>query len=564
MVTIQLSRDTIILIAALAFLVLAILLAVIFPGQTPDTLPGGTSVADRATQQPTSAHGTPQPTEPAELTPTSEIAGGPTADPFQPGGYPGPEEATPDSSSGGVTLPTVFSNANSEDQLTQTPEVAGGGQTIPTDIPPFQPNRPGQTPTEQGSFSGQTTYPAPGVTATADTSADDDFEDEPDVATAQPTDDLFEPVATPQPTPRPTTQPRPRPTTQPAGGASGSGGADAATPRPRPTPAPTAPPIDVLRGNVRWTAAQSPIFVRRDLQLAPGATLIVEPGVEVRVAPGAALIVEGTLYSVGTSGQPVRFVGSSGERWEAIYGRPGSNIALEHTQISGGGNGGTVLLSEGGNLVLRGARINENGGHVQVTDSRLEVQDSEIAGNDMPYGSALEANYTGGNFVMLHNNRIGGNRLQPGTSPVRISSQSPFDTLNLDIQGNLLVGTEGPDLALSTNGPLSGGLTCNTLMGGPDGLSVRSETTQVPGFTLNVRDNAIEKHTPPIIPIYLEYGIGRGATSEVALDMRNNWWGHSLGPYDPERSADGRGEAVGDNIEFAPWLTERPACAPNP
>ena len=80
-------------------------------------------------------------------------------------------------------------------------------------------------------------------------------------------------------------------------------------------------------------------------------------------------------------------------------------------------------------------------------------------------------------------------------------------------------------------------------------------------MALNVRDNATEKHTPPIIPVYLTYGIGRGATSEIALDMRNNWWGSSLGPYEPERHADGRGEAVGDNIEFAPWLT---ASRPGP
>jgi hypothetical protein len=50
----------------------------------------------------------------------------------------------------------------------------------------------------------------------------------------------------------------------------------------------------------------------------------------------------------------------------------------------------------------------------------------------------------------------------------------------------------------------------------------------------------------------------------MAIDMRNNWWGDPTGPYDPERHADGRGEAVGDNIEYAPWLTDRPSCAPTP
>jgi hypothetical protein len=212
--------------------------------------------------------------------------------------------------------------------------------------------------------------------------------------------------------------------------------------------------------------------------------------------------------------------------------------------------------------VLHHTRINDNGGHLQVSDSRLEMRDSEIAGNDMPYGAALDASYLGGGIVIMTNNRIGGNRQQAGSPPVLLNNLSAFETLNLDLQGNLLVGKDAPDLVLFTNGPLQGGLTCNALIGGTNGLSIRSEAPQVPELALNVRDNATEKHTPPIIPVYLTYGIGRGATSEIALDMRNNWWGSSLGPYEPERHADGRGEAVGDNIEFAPWLTTRPACAP--
>ncbi|MEP7189774.1 MAG: hypothetical protein ABI901_11350, partial [Roseiflexaceae bacterium] len=341
-----------------------------------------------------------------------------------------------------------------------------------------------------------------------------------------------------------------------------------ATPRPPPTPRPptaiplpTPIPVDQLRGNIRWTAARSPIRLLRDQQLVPGATLIIEPGVEVRLAPGVAFFVEGTLYAIGTAERPIRFVNES-QRWEGLFGRPGSNIALEYTELRGGGAGGTVLTSESGNLVLHHARINDNGGHVQVSDSRLEMRDSEIAGNDMPYGAALDASYLVGGIVIMTNNRIGGNRQQAGSPPVSLNNLSAFETLNLDLQGNLLVGKDAPDLVLVTNGPVQGGLTCNALIGGTNGLSIRGETPQVPGLALNVRDNATEKHTPPIIPVYLKYGIGRGATSEIALDMRNNWWGNPIGPYEPDRYADGRGESVGDNIEFAPWLTARPACAP--
>jgi hypothetical protein len=529
-ITIHLTRDTLLLIAALAFLAVAILLAVIFPSASSSTsnlastavAQSGTSLPNaRATTVAVAAASTPNTSGP--LTADSNAAIGPTS-------YPAP-------------------NAESAQQvLSPTPSAAGA--------PVFDPNRTADT---TGGLLAQeaTAYPPPETTAVATSTAI-----VPTVsagATATRTPALFPAAATNVPSPEvsPTEQPtvaQIQPTRPPA---------PPPTPRP-PTaiPSPTPIPVDLLRGNIRWTAARSPIRLSRDQQLAPGATLVIEPGVEVRLAPGVSFFVEGTLYALGTADRPVRFVANEHQRWEGLFGRPGSNIALEYTEIHGGGAGGTLLTSEGGNLVLHHAQINDNGGHVQVTDSRLEVRDSEIAGNDMPYGAAIDASYIGGGIVIMTNNRIGGNRQQAGSPPVSLNNQSAFETLNLDLQGNLLVGKDAPDLVLSANGPLQGGLTCNALIGGTNGLSIRGETPQVPGFALNVRDNATEKHTPPIIPIYLTYGIGRGATSEIALDMRNNWWGSPAGPYEPDRHADGRGEAVGDNIEFAPWLTARPACAP--
>jgi hypothetical protein len=334
----------------------------------------------------------------------------------------------------------------------------------------------------------------------------------------------------------------------------------------------------VLRGNIRWTAAKGPILLRRDQQLVAGASLIIEPGVEVRLAPGVSFFIEGTLYAIGEPGRPVRFIGSERSRWEGLFGRPGSNIGMDNVEIRGGGAGGTVMTSEGGNLTLRHTRLVDNGGHIQINDSRMEIRDSEIAGNDMPYGAAIESSYTNGGFAILTNNRIGGNRLSGGAVPVQITARSAFDTVNLDIQGNLLVGQDGPDLVLFYNGPFPGGLditlpgpspfqgelACNTLMNGANGLSIRSEDIQVPRLPLRIHDNLIDDHTPPIIPIYLKYGLGRGATSEVSIDMRNNWWGDPSGPYEPDRHADGRGDAVGDMVDFDPWLTAPPPCAPKP
>ncbi len=505
-ITIRLTRDSMILVAALAFLGFAILLAIFFPPDrasitTSATIPVGTSGAPTST-----APAIPPPTQVEQaILSAPEVAAASRAT-LAPA-YPAPEAP-----------PTA----------------------APADQPIFDPVRPtGEIPTP--SFLTETTAELLPTTAPLPT-------------LAPPTPTLLPPVAIPTipPTATPGTisanfQQRP---VQPRDGI-------------RPTTAPTAAPLEILRGTNYWTVANSPLLVKRDTVVANGSALIIEPGVEIRMAPGVSLFVEGKLYALGKPGRGVRIIGSETRRWEGIFGQVGSDIVLENTEIHGGGAGGTLILSQGGSLALRGARITDNGGHIRAEDTRIEIRDSEITANDMPYGAALDLTYNYGGFATLINNRIGGNRMAQGSAPVLISHQSSVDIINLEIQRNLLVGQDGPNLAFDTNGVLQGNISCNALVGGSNGLSIRSSLPQVPALPLRVRDNAIEKHTPPIIPIYLQFGIGRGATSDVALDMSNNWWGNTLGPYEPDRHADGRGDAPGDTITFIPWRTTRPDCAPH-
>jgi hypothetical protein len=523
------NTDTLLLVAALVFLSIAILLAVLFP----------------PTQRQQAA-ATPQPSAVAQQTTTvipqataENIAGGATALPEQP--YPAPGDSVPTAfptssapADGLATQPTAYPAPGGQAGLEATALVptAAGLQGTPDPAAPTQPPFGAPQP------------PVPEITPA--TTAE---------ATVVPTAPAAPQVATPIPQAATSV-----PQTAPTASRQAASSDPPATRRPTQPPP---PPVDVVRGTTYWTAARSPIVLGRNVQIAPGAALIVEPGTEVRLGPGVAIFVEGQLLALGQPGNPVRFVGADRPRWEGIFGRAGSNIVLENTEVSGGGAGGTTIGVDGGTLALRGARIRDNGGHVRTSAGSVEVRDSEIAGNDLPYGAALDITFNGGGTVTLLGNRIGGNRMATGAPPVQITSQSTFDTVTLDIQRNLLVGQDGPDLALVTNGQLQGNIICNALIGGANGLSIRGGLAQVPGLpALRVRENAIEKHTPPILPVYLEFGIGRGATSSVALDMRENWWESEQGPYEPDRYADGRGDAVGANIEFQPWLRARPACAP--
>ncbi len=335
-------------------------------------------------------------------------------------------------------------------------------------------------------------------------------------------------------------------------------------------PVPTVPLVDMLAGTVHWSAAQSPVVLTRNTQVGPGSSLIIEPGVEVRLGWGTALTIDGgELHALGTPDQPVRFVSADGRRWQGIYGRAGSTIVLDNTRVEGGGASGTVLTSEQGELLIRGTTFTDNGGTILTNDSRVEIRDSHIYGNDLPYGGALNLTFNRGNFLTLTNNRIGGNRLSEGAPGVSIRHTSALDTLIMDVQGNLILSegnedTLGTNLHISTSGNLQGTIACNTMLGSMLGMGLRTDTLQVPGLELQVHDNIFDQHIPPVIPEYIRYGIGRGATSEVALDMRNNWWGNRSGPYHPAENADGRGNSVGNNIDYRPWLRDPPACAPLP
>lgn len=552
------SRDTLLLLGALAFLILAVGLTFLFPlGPNGEASPTGTPLAGAATATPASPSPEPTPLDetgyplPGQQLPTTPAdvpaASTPTGETDTTGetGYPGPAGGRP-------TAEVPFASPEPTENDDQDAEA----YPVPVGTPPLQ-----STP-----INGAPTFAPVRPTATPDVVAT--FPPPPAPA---PTDNLggfqqtVQPTATPEPPPdQAPTQPPPDPLPPtPVPAATPDLGKDVPPPTPVAPPAPPQPPTDVLRGNVRWRADQSPIILPRNVQLAPGAVLIIEPGVEVRLGPGVAFYVDGAqLMALGTAERPVRFVNDTGVRWEGMYGRPGSSILLEHVEMRGGGAGGTVIATEQTDMVIRRSRFNDNGGTILLTDTRLEMRDSEIAGNDMPYGAALDLTFTRGNAVILSGNRIAGNRLSPGAPNVSINSQSPFDTLNLDIQGNLVRGGTGGNLLLTTNGALQGTLACNAMVGSSQGLSVRTQTLQAPMPQLTIVNNLIDQHTPPIEPIYLEFGIGRGATSEVALDMRNNWWGEASGPYHPLANPQGRGDAVGANITFAPWLTAPPACLP--
>lgn len=330
------------------------------------------------------------------------------------------------------------------------------------------------------------------------------------------------------------------------------------------------PRADEITRNTTWDKSR---VLARDVHIARNATLFISAGVEVRLAPGVAIFVDGSLVVFGTGSQRVRLLKAEAGRWEGIFGLPDSTLQLQYVDIEGAGAGGTVLASEAGSqLLLDNARIVAGGGQLRTINTRVIITNTEIVGNEAPYGAVIDLFYDSqqapdkpsSRSVRLEFNRIDANQLSPGAPTVRITNRNASALVDFWIVGNYFKGDRGPELDLTSNGQLQGNILCNSFLGGTNGIALHSETAP-PSLQLivNVRANAIEQHQPAADNAILQrLGIGRGATSDLSLDMRENWWGNASGPYSPDRNAGGAGNAVGINVAFQPWLAARPACVP--
>lgn len=119
----------------------------------------------------------------------------------------------------------------------------------------------------------------------------------------------------------------------------------------------------IVSSNTTWSRANSPYRLTQNVQIAYGATLTIEPGVEVQ---GASKRIEvwGVLSASGTASSPVRLdsthVVPRGAHLQPFH------IRMEHVEMRRGSLYAPTGNSERGSLILRDSRLYDLGSYLYV------------------------------------------------------------------------------------------------------------------------------------------------------------------------------------------------------
>ena len=321
-----------------------------------------------------------------------------------------------------------------------------------------------------------------------------------------------------------------------------------------------------------WTLVDSPFVVSKSITVYSNATLIIEPGVEVRFGGEFSLIILGKLYANGTN-KPITFTSNKEEPevgdWNAIIFNGTEKSVLIGCTIAYSTYG---ILVENGNVEIRNCNVgfSQNGiaatnsellvhnttisfcqqNGITITDSKLTIQESTISENQ---GNGILI--TGNEQVIIQNNTIMAN----GNGILLTGNE----TSNVDISKNIISANGQVGIKIDANAHSGITILNNIVSSNNEGFHISTPTS------IQITNNSVSynrigilyeegNHATHLNDIYGNE-MGMDVLYNATVDAEQNYWGDSSGPYHESLNPNGRGNPVGGdgvNLDFIFFLAK--------
>ncbi len=288
-----------------------------------------------------------------------------------------------------------------------------------------------------------------------------------------------------------------------------------------------------------WTLVDSPFVLSNNVTVAPGVTLTLEPGVEVRFGPDFSLVVEGRIVADGTEDRMIRFTSndlapSEGD-WGTILFDETQQSSMSHCIVEYGTSGITL---EDGALIFQNnfVRFNSQNG-TTIKNGSIIITNCEVSNNTMN-----GINIIGGNDVLIQNNIVNSNGnglLLTGTLTGAIHIVQNYIGFNTKA-GIELAATEYANTVI----------TNNYVSANDKGFLVSSEIrtyitrNYVTNNTVGISYEMGNDHEAHFNDIYGNE-LGMDVSTDAFVNATYNYWGHRTGPRHDSLNPYGKGNPVG-------------------
>jgi parallel beta-helix repeat protein len=299
--------------------------------------------------------------------------------------------------------------------------------------------------------------------------------------------------------------------------------------------------------NTVWTLVDSPFVVSQNVTVNSGATLTIEPGVQVKFGGPFSFIINGQLIANGTQDSMITFTSNSYQPspgdWGTIEISGSQQSLLAYCSIKYATNGTTT---KNGNLEVKNSVVSNSAQcGISIINSNVQILANQIANN-----SASGIYASGNDQVTIQDNTISSNG-----DGILLDGNNSTGVSGVNISNNIVLSNTQSGIHLNSGMYTNLVVLYNNVSANGDGFLISGQgVTQITNNSASYNSigffySAGQNHQAHWNNIY-ENTMGMdisSSTTGMVVNATYNYWGDPSGPHHASLNPAGKGNPVGGN-----------------